>query len=622
MSTIESYFPAHPQQAARLVGAHQRQIVPITSPVAIRHLALWQGYDVAKAETSQSRFGPEDRYIAGFYRHLIALRARKKIEFRFPSGFVWPDARADVGGRDTIQLFNSHISANKGLEIPATAETGLEGAPWRTIRFDLVWNGLPITVTFDSHVEHLLITSYAHLNEIHEPGEHWQAADPLLKARCGIKAVDGAICDFVYRQLWNDIDKTILPKNINENIGRIIADSRGLVVRPQVPQPHPEAPILGRSEAALLRDLWPHVYPHAGTGLEAARTEFTVSAMMGRRALHATSLGHQSLIGGDRLPMRYIIAENLDNGFQRGRLLYRINRAGIARICATMHWEHLNEIGKHLRAAEAELPEGLFASAGKPPEPAEPSTQPLLERMRSAVRNYVLPTTTNDLKHVQDHREQAQLRSIISRCEAHLKDIHGKDIGGGPAYRSERSRQYVEEFNRVVQDLRLSRVDGYQRYDEYVRQRLGTAFDYIGMIGDRYLRVQTGVAQMRDRQRSYETMNIAHGIDRAQDTADIALFAIIGPYYASNVLLKLFHPEEGGAAYDAIWIGVFLFGTLVALRNWSHRNQLGMKDSFRKARMPHLIWLLLAFWLAGGWIGTHFLQSAAGVIAAMLTFTH
>lgn len=72
MSNDEGHFTLHGQQAARLIGAHQRQIVPITSPTAVRHLALWQGYDLPEIEANRDRIAQEDNFISDFYRALLS----------------------------------------------------------------------------------------------------------------------------------------------------------------------------------------------------------------------------------------------------------------------------------------------------------------------------------------------------------------------------------------------------------------------------------------------------------------------------------------------------------------------------------------------------------------------
>lgn len=658
MSKFHSHFVAHKQQAARMVGAHQRPIVGVKSPTAVRHLALWQGYEVDKAEVPPSRFGPEDHYIACCFRKLLALRMRRKIEFRYPSGFVDPNSRSFIGKHDTIQLFSSHICASKGKVVAVDSGDIQVGVPWRTIRFDLVWNGLPITITFDSHVEHLLITTYAHLNEVAEGSKLWPKSDPLRPAQWrGIRSLNEDTCEFVYHSLWEAIDDLLLPDSPADGVGKVIADSRGLMINPHVPDIHGRRHDLGASEAELLRECWSSVYPHAGVGPDVQRNEFTISALMNNGALHATSLGHHSPSGTQQLPMRYIIAEHLENDSQRGRLLYRINRAGIARICATMHWEHLNIIGRHLRVAEARLAEGLYhqrrvlqrtehvrepANAGGgvvPPEAlaaetGSPCAFPArLARWWSTKKkiwgDYSQVKRDAERESVLDDYNLDDLKTVLAECEMQMSAADAQEIGGGVAYRSERSRQYVDEFNRVVADLRLGRIDGYQRYDEYVRQRLGSAFDYIGTIGDRYLRVQNGIAQMRDRQRSYDTINIARGIDKAQDTADIALFAVIGPYYAAQVITKQLHVDHGWV-YEAVWLLAGLAGTMIALRKWSHRNGIGMKKAFRDWLPWHMAWLASAgvlslIWLARHvipWITTHLLPSVAGMIAAVLTFSH
>lgn len=521
---------------------------------------------------------------------------------------------------------------------PPSGDKRDKDGQWRTVRFDLIWKGLPITVTFDSHIEHLLITTYLGLHALPARSGLWKTA---VRVKSVLRSASPKLtveqCDFVFGELWDMVDAILWSQcGPAKGIGKVVADSRGIVFRP-----HGEGAMTGH-EAKLLEENWPSIYPVKDGWLPTKDAEFTISAMMGRQALHATSLGHRVRGTDTSATMRYMVAERLSNEFQVGRLLFRINRAGIARICATMHWEKLNLIGRHLRAAEALLPSGLWpdgqpegkqkqgesktdatSQSGKPGEVDKAGEANSLASAKGwraklqKIRLTIAPPTKSDEKRRLEHEEQEMLDSIVKRCAEEMANVHNVDdngnadsIGGGVAYRSERSRQYVEEFSRVVADLRLERVDGYQRYDEYVRQRLGNAFDYIGAIGDRYQRVQTGIAQMRDRQRSYETMKIAHGIDRAQDTADVALFGVIGPYYASNGLTHMLGLGASEFAGRFIWIATFFVGSAIALHKWSHRNDTGLFAGFAEYRFAHLGWvatmlglIAIAIFVPGG--GSH-----------------
>jgi uncharacterized membrane-anchored protein len=66
----------------------------------------------------------------------------------------------------------------------------------------------------------------------------------------------------------------------------------------------------------------------------------------------------------------------------------------------------------------------------------------------------------------------------------------------GILYRIERSRYYVEQFRQSLNVLRLLRIEGYQRYDQFVERRLGPVFDYIDRLGRRYERAANSLSAL------------------------------------------------------------------------------------------------------------------------------
>jgi uncharacterized membrane-anchored protein len=112
-------------------------------------------------------------------------------------------------------------------------------------------------------------------------------------------------------------------------------------------------------------------------------------------------------------------------------------------------------------------------------------------------------------------------------------------------FRVEHSRYYVAQFRASIPALRLGRLEGYQKYDQFVERRLGASYDFIDRLGTRYERAsnalqtlyqnylavranQTGKAIQQLTDRSYKT---GEEIKLLQRFAEAALIGVLVPYY-------------------------------------------------------------------------------------------
>jgi hypothetical protein len=77
----------------------------------------------------------------------------------------------------------------------------------------------------------------------------------------------------------------------------------------------------------------------------------------------------------------------------------------------------------------------------------------------------------------------------------------------GLLYRVERSRYYVQRFRSTVAQMRILRVEGYQKYDQFVERRLGGSFDFINRLGRRYERAVSSLSLLDE----YNLPSTEHG---------------------------------------------------------------------------------------------------------------
>jgi hypothetical protein len=118
--------------------------------------------------------------------------------------------------------------------------------------------------------------------------------------------------------------------------------------------------------------------------------------------------------------------------------------------------------------------------------------------------------------------------------------------GSGLSYRIERSRYYVKQFEDNVTLLRIRRVEGDQPYDQFIRRRLGSEFDFIDRLGIRYERAVRAMATLDQeylaiiQNKLVERANkIQTDIHTIQEWGEAILLGILVPYYMAHLLVLI-----------------------------------------------------------------------------------
>jgi hypothetical protein len=231
-------------------------------------------------------------------------------------------------------------------------------------------------------------------------------------------------------------------------------------------------------------------------------------------------------------PLCYLVLEDTLNTWQLGRLIYRMHRAGTARVAAMMHFDQIQRADEILSRVEYKLEKSLDSSR----ELAEPDEE-------------------------LENQARAALRVSNREVEIELRKIAALDLDGSLDYRIERSRYYVSQFNRITKSLRIKRVHGFQTYVEFVQQRLGPVFEYIDRIGSRHARVQSDRGLLLRRLMSLEALYEERFISRTQRVADGALYGILGPYYLISIVDHAHWPISDylwriGVVYSFLYLGL------------------------------------------------------------------
>lgn len=554
-------FDIHPDYPRLAAGAHRRRVTPISSPTLLRHLAFWNpipdtGSSVGDPDAPRSVMA--DRAVAAVYRNL------KSLENKQPSlvSLVESNNEFGTGANACIVLFEGAISAGEGEPVFVPADVKPDS--YRTVGFKFLWRSLPAVLTFELHTEHVTLTTYFDLSK--QRSEH----EAMLYARrtdiaryvdtleavvemARLGSLPGvAACkpyhDALYEEIWREFQQDILSPLYREaearnGIGEKFVDFRGLVLGArdsfsmpftENPDEKEERPGEPRCTALQAQNIWPLLKSNF---VESGQREFTLSSLLSGQAFFVTALGEQVSIStaAHNKPLCYFVYEDTLNEWQLGRLVYRLNRAGTARIAAAMHFWELRKASNYLSRVETALENALGTSTATAESGG--GTHGLREK---------LTASQSDV--------ETWLGRIVSECR----------FDGTLASRVERSRYYVSHFKRVTKALRIDRVPGYQTYDEFVQQRVGPVFDNIDRIGRKYDRLLDNRALLLSRLQMLETIEQEQAIAgaqrtivRAQRVADVALSCALIPYYVGSLFA---HMLEGVVQGRAVWTGAFTFG--------------------------------------------------------------
>ena len=602
-----------------LAGAHRRRVVPLGSPALTRHLAFWNPRAGGPTETPANGAGdsggssgsdgegastkpPEkrealaDAALADLYRML--LERQKNPEPTPAVSSLSTNCDFDEDGQRLVFLFGSVIDRETGQQAPWPKRIPQDS--YRTIKFEFLWHGLLTTLSFELHTEFLALTVVVDASalkseqELEADRERYKAVFVTTEAKLRelplrMGAGRGE-CEELYKYYYYDFwelfsAEVLAPLGVhNDTLGDKFVDFRGLIVGARgesgqeaigLPFSRPTEPDGTGGErpsnckVANFDKLWNFI-----TCTQHRDTEFTVSRFLGTRAFYATALGIQSraMLDGTGKPLCYVMYEDTINPWQLGRVIYRVHRAGHARIAAIMHFSALLDANDLLNAMEGEL-ESANALLYREPDDAV----------------------------VTDEEYRDSLSRRYLAVEAKIGEIAGLKLDGTLESRIERSRYYVRQFAAATAALRIRRVSGFQRYDEFVSQRMGPVFEYIDSLGRKYARVQNDRKILLGRIQAYDSQRNQYIVSRAQTIADLALSCVLVPYYGAYVVTNAFAPPLNPRL---VWLAAFCFGVITFVMAhllkplWEQVTGRQAPDIFRRLAFRYIVAFLAAVLIA------------------------
>ncbi|WP_158809946.1 DUF3422 family protein [Beijerinckia sp. L45] len=383
------------------------------------------------------------------------------------------------------------------------------------------------------------------------------------------------IADFFFRRYWEIIfgffPTDLSPAEGATNIGHVFANFRGIILSDETVRLPVEA--LTKKSTLSWGQRATEIFGPIVS--DDNRSETTSSYMLDGRAFYITSLGYSNskkVLPDRTAPLTYLMyvhqtppgdnTKEVVNKWQLGRLIDRLLNLGTVRLAALVELRELRTAGEII----AEL-------------------EPLTKEARNSLNN---------------GKESEATQQIL----ALNKKINNLGIRNGIQYRVERSRYYVEQFRSGLAGLRLHRIEGFQPYNRFVEQRLGSTFDFIDRLGLRYERAATSLARLAQDGLQLQLNNI-------QKAGEQFILLFLLPYYSGLLLDHVIDDMswKGFAIVWSFWAGCC--ATKLAAVDRVHK--LFKKNNYR---YPNLISVYLAnvfvFILAVGvfYIGLNILHFA------------
>jgi hypothetical protein len=341
---------------------------------------------------------------------------------------------------------------------------------------------------------------------------------------------------FFYDTFWESFARDLLAsKRIVEIRGhelmrRIFADFRGLILSDelvQFPYTNFEKPSWG---AAAANKLLPLVS-------EGNRWECTASYMLDGHALHMSALGPQApeISDDQRAPVTYVLyvhqrtisalfsPKRVVSRWQLGLLIDRIHLVETARLAALRDLKTLHGAGESLAELEQLLKKARQAAEDQTEVRESQGDEHIPDRDKASETDTKRDEDTYSLRVI--HNAQRHFNSIGRRYFEKTKSPTGL------MHRVERSRFYAALFRANIPALRLARLEGYQRYDQFVDRRLGSSYDFIDRLGNRYERASNALQTVYLENLTNRSYKTGEEIERLQRFAEAALVGVLIPYY-------------------------------------------------------------------------------------------
>jgi hypothetical protein len=576
-------------------GAHRKAPKVLRAPALVWHLAFWVnsheigGNDKPPTTTNEA---PKKRTLdevkLAIDSYIIALLRSRGAEARLApciSGacLLFKDA------------YNERSLKLVGRSDLKRRQLDMLDSTVRAVTLQFSWRKLDVSIRFEVRSEYFTISTFVELerdrSKANNPDGFSEVPDlngclgEIRKYLNGSPAdpesgvdetaprswtpagdeLEGRINRYVFHDFWTTYRTEVLQGETLETyrhnpiFGHIFADFRGLIASDQAVEFADDGffqdgnpPSWGAEAKKRCLPLIQH-----RNRVDHSRHECAVNYMLDGRALYMSTLGPHlpSIPEEHRIPVEFIIYAHVHprdrtivNKWQLGRVVSQILLLGTLRLCALKDLKWLHVAGQKLGSLEE-------------------STQ----SARKAIAFTEIDSTGSE-PNVAAERQKRGREAMAKIAEAHsnLNGITGdflRETGDGPLFRIERSRYYVQQFEENIKLLRIRRLEGDQPYDQFIRRRLGSEFDFINRLGIRYERAASSIVTLdqnylaitqnalveRATKIDEDTMSIQSEIRKIQEYGEFALLAALVPYYVTHLLELIITEQYVPVLTASVW---------------------------------------------------------------------
>jgi hypothetical protein len=606
-------------------GAHRKPATTISTPAITQHLVYWVPDEYADVVRNQSKNGETqsdgvsgkytdkriewvcniEEYIWRLYNYL----QEKGCKPETPSFSV-----SDNGNTKCLALLNHSYKAKN--HVWEKLERISPGTRYKIVRISFVWESMPVTVSFELHNEYFTVSTGIDLSRWSDD-KTWP--DPSKPPGRNARLLSAAIRKFndfaterykeadrsrkrveregddrlleipffrIYRTVWRSLHSQIFSRPFKEvginKLNGVCADFRYFIVTRDaeqfmlLPGNYKKDVKLekDRFSPAAYRNCVETIRPFLKLSAGPQLPEYTFSRLLQGACVHGSALGATPIeLERDKKPVMDLLIFTHSDKWQIGRLIDRGNTLGTLRIAALYDIDNLNAANVELRKLEEEV-EAAHVGASK-----------------AITRNEKI---RRQIDSDEDPKDETKILNEISNFNKTLLTLSETNIKGGLPYRVERSRYYRQQFLDLITALRIRRIEGSQPYDEYVDRRLSATYDFIRMVGVRYVRVQQTIAALNRQLTNRELLRLQErihdwtvAIGKVQEHAEVLFFLILCPYYASSVLIHIFraaHFSQTRIGWDVEKAILFAVTTISLACAVSAPTRRWLKDQPKKDR--------------------------------------
>jgi hypothetical protein len=483
----------------------------------------------------------------------------------------------------------------------------------RAITIKFKWKNFDVAIRFEIHTEYFSISTFVEFDKARAGPDYSDLRDmnakidlllDYLKTSNLQKADD--IDRYFFRGFWETFEKEVLSYPLVQECTRdaifqnVFADFRGFIFSEQAIEftsddealRQGKPPQWGRDAKKkflpLIQDKWDN---------DRRRYEVAVNYVIDGRAFYMSALAPQmpSMPADQRIPLDFIVYVNqrprnsktVVNRWQLGRLIDRLLLLGTLRLCALKEVKLLHGAGHKLAQLDESTQDAREAIAKAEAEASALRRRALESKAKSPVQKNEQPPPTDqsavpDRKPAPDGNTNeldalnAKAMDLIAKAHQRLNSITHTffdQTGTGLLYRIERSRYYVKQFDDNIKWLRIKRVEGDQPYDQFIKKRLGSEFDFIDRLGIRYERALRSMVTLDQnflaitQNRLVERANqIDNDIRVIQMWGEFVLFLALVPYYITHLLVLIFGEEKATLTAVNVWL---LCGALALAKHYT-----------------------------------------------------